>query len=301
MSSLLYRINSVLSRVVAGVPLGTNLGLFHLLWMLLSGRLLQSRGAVIRGSPILGLLRMPSGAAGLLWRMAVAPLPVAWSLGELSARKAAFRHTNMGAIARSRVTWSASFVHVFRTARPSTTRPQRAKRYRPFPWALRPVSGRSARSVWPCPASWYGARGPRRAKPLCKPACSKGSRRSWPTTKRSSAIGAGLAQIQVAGMPRYVSRGPINFTARRAVLPAYQGKGAHRGGERSSASPASVQAPHHGRATRPHETWQSGAPKAPPAPCGVLGWSGARRRTRRAPRRSVRRSSMIHALTSRCC
>ena len=38
MSSIIYRINSVLSRVVAGVPIGTNLGLFHLFWMLLSGR-----------------------------------------------------------------------------------------------------------------------------------------------------------------------------------------------------------------------------------------------------------------------
>jgi len=47
MSSILYRINNVLSCVVADVPLGTNLGLFHLLWTLLSGRLLQSRGAVI--------------------------------------------------------------------------------------------------------------------------------------------------------------------------------------------------------------------------------------------------------------
>ena len=55
MSSLLYRINSVLSRVVAGVPIGTNLGLFHLLWMLLSGRLLQSCGAVIPGLANLGL------------------------------------------------------------------------------------------------------------------------------------------------------------------------------------------------------------------------------------------------------
>jgi len=55
MSSILYRINSVLSRVVAGVPIGTNLGLFHLLWMLLSGRWLQSRGAVIPGLADLGL------------------------------------------------------------------------------------------------------------------------------------------------------------------------------------------------------------------------------------------------------
>ena len=55
MSSILYRMNSVLSRVVAGVPIGTNLGLFHLLWMLLSGRLLQSRGAIIPGLAAFGL------------------------------------------------------------------------------------------------------------------------------------------------------------------------------------------------------------------------------------------------------
>jgi hypothetical protein len=47
MSSILYRSNHVLSRVVADVALGTNLGLCHLLWTLLSGRLLQSRGALI--------------------------------------------------------------------------------------------------------------------------------------------------------------------------------------------------------------------------------------------------------------
>src|SRR5262249_31593582 len=47
MAALLYRINDVLSRVVSHVPVGTNLGLFHLLWTLLSGRLLQSRGAII--------------------------------------------------------------------------------------------------------------------------------------------------------------------------------------------------------------------------------------------------------------
>ena len=61
MSSILYRINSVLSCVVARVPIGTNLGLFHLLWMLLSGRLLQSRGAVIPGLADLGVLYLYSG------------------------------------------------------------------------------------------------------------------------------------------------------------------------------------------------------------------------------------------------
>jgi hypothetical protein len=55
MSSLLYRINTVLSRVVGCVPLGPNLGLFSLVWRLLSGRLLLRRGAVSPGLAALGL------------------------------------------------------------------------------------------------------------------------------------------------------------------------------------------------------------------------------------------------------
>jgi hypothetical protein len=55
MSPIVYRMNHILSCVVQRVPVGTNLGLFHLWWMLLSGRLLLSRGAVIPGLAALGL------------------------------------------------------------------------------------------------------------------------------------------------------------------------------------------------------------------------------------------------------
>jgi hypothetical protein len=55
MSILVYRINSLLSRILASVPVGTNLGLLYLLWMILSGRLLQSRGALIPGLADMGL------------------------------------------------------------------------------------------------------------------------------------------------------------------------------------------------------------------------------------------------------
>src|ERR671935_67271 len=55
MSPIVYRMNGVLSHVVQRVPVGTNLGLLHCLWMLLSGRLLLSRGAVIPGLAALGL------------------------------------------------------------------------------------------------------------------------------------------------------------------------------------------------------------------------------------------------------
>src|SRR3954454_12949115 len=50
-----YGVIGVLCAVVAGTPIGTNLGLVHLLWMLVSGRLLASRGAVMPGLSATGL------------------------------------------------------------------------------------------------------------------------------------------------------------------------------------------------------------------------------------------------------
>lgn len=55
MSSLVYRIHELLSRVVGKVRVGTNLDLVYLLWMLMSGRMLESRGAVIPGLSAFGL------------------------------------------------------------------------------------------------------------------------------------------------------------------------------------------------------------------------------------------------------
>lgn len=55
MSEIIYRISGILSSVVSGVPLGTNLGVAYLSWMLLSGRLLSSRGAVIPGLADMGM------------------------------------------------------------------------------------------------------------------------------------------------------------------------------------------------------------------------------------------------------
>jgi hypothetical protein len=51
------RMLSLLCALVAPLPVGTNLGLLHLLWMLVSGRLLATRGAVIPGLDACGLSR----------------------------------------------------------------------------------------------------------------------------------------------------------------------------------------------------------------------------------------------------
>src|SRR5499427_8826209 len=81
MSTIVDRLSVVLSAILVPVPLGTNLALFWLLWALISGRFLLSRGAVF---PALAAGGLPadavrrSGAALADGRWAIQPLVRAW-------------------------------------------------------------------------------------------------------------------------------------------------------------------------------------------------------------------------------
>jgi hypothetical protein len=55
MSPIVYRISVLLGVLLSEVPVGTNLALFWLLWALISGRFLSSRGAVFPALADLGL------------------------------------------------------------------------------------------------------------------------------------------------------------------------------------------------------------------------------------------------------
>jgi hypothetical protein len=55
MPEAVYRTMTLLGTLVVACPLGTNLGLLHVLWMLVSGRLLGSRGALFPGLSECGL------------------------------------------------------------------------------------------------------------------------------------------------------------------------------------------------------------------------------------------------------
>lgn len=55
MHEAVYRVLTLVSGLVADVPIGTNLGLLHLVWMVLCGKLLVSRGAIIPGLSAVGL------------------------------------------------------------------------------------------------------------------------------------------------------------------------------------------------------------------------------------------------------
>ena len=63
MPEAVYRMMTLLCALVVGLPVGTNLGLLHLLWMLVSGQLLATRGAVIPGLSACGLSRRAVGRA----------------------------------------------------------------------------------------------------------------------------------------------------------------------------------------------------------------------------------------------
>src|SRR5579885_3310371 len=55
MPEAVYRMLALLFSLVFPLPVGTNVGLLHLLWMLVSGQLLVTRGAVIPGLSACGL------------------------------------------------------------------------------------------------------------------------------------------------------------------------------------------------------------------------------------------------------
>ena len=55
MPDAVYQVLTLLGRLVAPLPIGTNLGLLHLLRMLVRGRLLGSRGALFAGLVDCGL------------------------------------------------------------------------------------------------------------------------------------------------------------------------------------------------------------------------------------------------------
>ena len=80
MSPIVYRISVLLGATLTESPVGTNLGLFWLLWALIYGRFLLSRGAVFPaladgGLPADAVRR--SGAALAYGRWAIQP-PLGW-------------------------------------------------------------------------------------------------------------------------------------------------------------------------------------------------------------------------------
>jgi hypothetical protein len=227
MPSLISRLNSMLSRVVARVPVGTNLGLFHLLWMLLSGRLLQSRGAVIPGLADFGL---PEAAVRRAWaalaygRWRTARLLGAWQhFVHAECHWQAHRHGGYRPVACDLVGFWRPRLHGWVT-KPYCAQAGKALPAIPLGIAARIGSVGTQRLALPCLFVRTETAEPG------EPALQQRLLQQTHALLAADEVlvtdrGFPLAQLHAAGLTRYVSRGPTNFTARRATPPAYCGKG----------------------------------------------------------------------------
>ena len=227
MSPLVYRMNAVLSRVVQRVPVGTNLGLLHCLGMLLSGRLLLSRGAVIPGLAALGLgaeAVRRAWAALAYGKWHAAQLLEAWE--QLVREEQVFHAHQYGGyrpVACDRVGFFRPRLQDCPTKHYASAA-GKALPAIPLGSAARVGTVGTQRLAVPCLLV--------RGEPTNTSETDLQLRLLQRTNAQLAADealvcdrGFPLRPLQAAGVQRYVVRAPINFTARRAALPEYQGKG----------------------------------------------------------------------------
>src|SRR6266436_5354845 len=227
MSTIVYRISVLLGVILADVPIGTNLGLFWLLWALISGRFLLSRGAVFPaladgGLPADAVRR--SGAALAYGRWAIETLVQAWQQVVLQEDR-----------------WHAHSYEGFRPVACDLVgffRPRLSgcvgKHYQSGADKALPAI---VLAVVAAVGSVGKVRLPLvrlllRAEPSDRSEAELQRRaltQAGATLQADEVLvvdaGFGVASLLTGGVPRFVARVARNFTARRNVLPAYTGRG----------------------------------------------------------------------------
>ena len=227
MPEAVYRMMTLLCALVRTLPVGTNLGLLHLLWMLTSGRLLASRGAVFSGLS-------ESGLSPRTTRRAWAALGQGgWTSTQLLGRWVALvagegqwqPHTHGGyhPVAVDVTGFWRPRLH----ACPTTHYQQEAGKALPaIPVGLIARVGAIGTQRLALPLAFV------RADPT-DPAPSAHARRLVDEAVRQCQsddvlvldAGFGLALLEAAAATRYVVRLAKNATFRRATPPAYGGRG----------------------------------------------------------------------------
>lgn len=227
MSTIVYRISVLLSAILAEVPVGTNLGLFWLLWALISGRFLLSRGAVF---PALADGGMPadavrrSGAALAYGRWAIQSLVQAWQrVVQREGRWQAQSYEGFRPVA-------CDLVGFFRPRLSGCV----GKHYQS-------TADKALPAIVLAVVAAVGAIGKVRfplvrlilqsdpddpsEAALQRRAVTQAGATLQPDEVLVVDAGFGVAALLTAGVTRFVTRVARNFTARRNVLPAYKGRG----------------------------------------------------------------------------
>jgi hypothetical protein len=227
MQASVYRVLRLVCAVVAAVPVGTNLGLVYLLWMLVSGRLLQTRGAVIPGLSLAGL---PDPVVRRAWA----------ALGQGRWTIAALLTSWQGVVA-GEAQWQPHEYDGYRPVAVDVTGFWRP-RLRGCPTTQ--YDGRAGKALPAIPigivARVGSVGGQRLGLPVAlvradpdDPSVAAHERALVRAALAESAAqdvlvldaGFGVRRLQEAGAPAYVVREAKNVTARRTTPPAYRGRG----------------------------------------------------------------------------
>jgi hypothetical protein len=230
MQETVYRVIGVLSAVVAGTPIGTNLGLLHVLWMLVSGRLLETRGAVIPGLSATGL---SESAVHRAW---AALGQGDWSSAGLLTRW----HQHVKQAGQWRV-------HEYEGYRPVAVDVTGFWRPRLRGCATSHYDGRAGKALPAIPVGIVARVGSIGTQRLGLPLALVRADTTDPSTAAHERAlvraavqaatdddllvfdaGFEIRQLQEAGATRYVVRAAKNVTGRRADLPNYPGRGRPR-------------------------------------------------------------------------
>jgi hypothetical protein len=227
MSSLVYRMTGLLCQLLQDVPIGTNLGLFHLFWTLLSGRLLGSRGAVI---PALAESGLPADAVRRAWAA------LAYGQWHSAALVGAWQQ-----VVRAEGIWqahryggyrpvAADLVGFFRPhLRDCATKHYCSPAGKALPAIVLGVLvqvGSVGRQRVPLPRALVRAQeGDHSDAAVQRRLLGQARDLLEPDEALVCDAGFGVAALQEAAIARYVVRGARNFTARRAQAPAYSGRG----------------------------------------------------------------------------
>jgi hypothetical protein len=227
MHPAVYHVMTLVSLLVSPMPIGTNQGLLHLLWMMVSGRLLATRGAVIPGLDQLGL---PPTQVRRAW---AALAHGSWTSTRLLAQWATV-------VAQDRQ-WQA---HTYDGYHPVAVDVTGFWRPRLASCATTHYDATAGKALPAIPVGLIArvgeAAGQRLGLPLALVRAAPHTSSTGAHTRRlvQTAVAVAAADdvlvfdrgfpvslLQDAHATAYVARLPKNFTARRARPPAYAGRG----------------------------------------------------------------------------
>jgi hypothetical protein len=227
MQEAVYRVLTLVSALVVELPIGTNLGLLHLFWMLLSGKALLTRGAIIPGLSAVGL---SEGAVRRAWaalgrgRWTSDRLVTSWArVVEAEGYWQPHRHGGYQPVAVDITAFWRPRLQGCPTSHYSATA---GKALPAIPVGMIARVGSVAQQRFGLPRGLVRA-DPQDPSPSAhrRVLLERAVELQEPTdvlvTDREFTVG----QLQAAGSTVWVTRLLKNATARRAEAPAYQGRG----------------------------------------------------------------------------